>query len=88
MTRWVLAPEAETLLTRRADRVQLLAVIEAWEEGTLRTFPLAVLRHGHARPKASGGRPMPSARSCRRAARQAAPWSTLLAAWAPARVVS
>lgn len=87
-TRWVLVPEAEQMLTRRADRLQLLAVVEAYEEGSLRTFPVAVLRHGHARPKsawahADAERPLVQA-----GRNQAAAIVDTLAAYAPARVVS
>jgi 8-oxo-dGTP pyrophosphatase MutT (NUDIX family)/phosphohistidine phosphatase SixA len=87
-TRWVLVPEAERMLTRRADRTQLLAVVEAFEDGTLRTFPVGVLRHGHARPKsawahADAERPLVQAGRT-----QAAAVVETLAAYAPARVVS
>ncbi len=54
--RWASAAEADQLLTRRADRAQLTAVQAAHEMGTLVTFPLGVLRHGHARPKSAWGR--------------------------------
>lgn len=87
-TRWVPAPGAERMLTRRADRLQLLAVIEAHEERTLRTFPVGVLRHGHARPKsawahADAERPLVQA-----GRNQAVAVVDTLAAFAPTRVVS
>ncbi len=88
VTRWVQAPEAEKLLTRRADRVQLLAVIEAWEEGTLRTFPVAVLRHGHARPKSVWGQADAERPLVQAGRNQAVAVVDTLAAFAPARVVS
>lgn len=86
-TRWVLVPEAERMLTRRADRLQLLAVVEAYEGGTLRTFPFGVLRHGHARPKsawahADAERPLVQAGRT-----QAMAVVDTLAAFAPTRVV-
>ncbi len=53
---WASASQADQMLTRRADRVQLTAVLAAHETRTLVTFPLVVLRHGHARPKSAWGR--------------------------------
>lgn len=85
---WVSAEEADRRLTRRADRVQLRALLEAHAEGALLTWPLVVLRHGHARPKSVWGhedadRPLTAV-----GAQQARALVPLLRAWTPARVVS
>lgn len=86
--RWVSVPEAEQMLTRRADRTQLLSVVAAFEEGTLRTFPVAVLRHGHARPKSAWAH-ADAERPLVRAGRiQAEALVDTLAAYAPNRVMS
>ena len=87
-TEWVGADEADRLLTRRADRVQLRALLEADAGGVLDTWPFLVLRHGHARPKSAWGhadaeRPLVAA-----GRRQASALPALLAAWSPPRVVS
>jgi len=86
--RWVLVPEAETMLTRRADRLQLLAVVEAFEEGTLRTFPVGVLRHAHARPKSAWAQADAERPLVQAGRTQAIAVVETLAAYAPARVVS
>lgn len=87
-TRWVLVPDAEQMLTRRADRVQLRAVVEAFEDGTLRTFPVAVLRHGHARPKSAWAHADAERPLVRAGRTQAEAVVDLLAAYAPKRVLS
>lgn len=53
---WVGVEEAGQRLSRRGDRVQLEALLEAHESGLLDTFPLIVVRHGHARPRNVWGR--------------------------------
>jgi 8-oxo-(d)GTP phosphatase len=87
-TRWVSAPEAEQMLTRRGDRTQLLQVVEAYEDGTLRTFPIGVLRHGHARPKSAWAHADAERPLVRAGRTQAEAVVDTLAAYAPERVVS
>jgi len=87
-TRWVAAPEAERMLTRRDDRAQLLTVAEAFQDGTLRTFPVAILRHGHARPKSAWAHADAERPLVRAGRTQAEAVVDTLAAYAPKRVVS
>jgi len=87
-TEWVTTADADRLLTRRADRVQLRALLDADAGGVLDTWSFVVLRHGHARPKSVWGhadaeRPLVAA-----GRRQAVALPALLAAWSPPRVVS
>ena len=85
---WVSTDEADRRLTRRADRVQLRALLEAHGEGALHTWPLVVLRHGHARPKAVWGHDDADRPLSQVGALQAQALVPLLRAWSPARVVS
>jgi 8-oxo-dGTP diphosphatase len=87
-TRWVSAPQAEQMLTRRGDRTQLLQVVEAYEDGTLRTFPIGVLRHGHARPKSAWAHADAERPLVRAGRTQAEAVVDTLAAYAPKRVMS
>ena len=87
-TEWVTPEEADRRLTRRADRVQLRALLDADRAGTLGTWPLVVLRHGHAHPKTAWGHPDAERPLAAPGKRQAAALPALLAAWAPPRVVS
>jgi 8-oxo-dGTP pyrophosphatase MutT (NUDIX family)/phosphohistidine phosphatase SixA len=87
-TAWVGAAEADRRLTRRADRVQLRALLDADAEGALETWPLLVLRHAHAHPRRGWGgsddlRPLSFPGMA-----QAQGLPELLAAWSPLRVVS
>ncbi|ROP42829.1 NUDIX hydrolase [Pseudokineococcus lusitanus] len=87
-TAWVDVEEAARRLTRRGDQVQLRALVAAHREGALETWPLVVVRHGHARPTTvwahdEADRPLVGA-----GRREAAQLAVLLRSWAPARVVS
>ena len=86
--RWVGSAEADRRLTRRGDRLQLRAVLDAHAEGTLDTWPLVVLRHGHARAKSSWDHPDAERPLASSGAEQARALAALLRAWAPARVVT
>ncbi len=85
---WVGVEEATQRLSRRGDRVQLEALIEAHESGLLDTYPLIVVRHGHARPRNVWGRedaerPLVSAGRA-----QATHLKETLAAWRPEKILS
>ena len=80
--------EAERRLTRGGGRVQLRALLEAHGESALRTWPLVVLRHGHARPKSVWGHEDADRPLSQVGALQAQALVGLLPAWSPARVVS
>lgn len=85
---WVSAEEAAKRLSRRGDRVQLDALLEAHEGGLLDTFPLIVLRHAHARPRNVWGRE-DSERPLIDAGRaQAKNLADTLDAWRPGKLVS
>lgn len=86
-TAWVTPEEADRRLTRRADRVQLKALLDADAGGVLDTWPLVVLRHAHAHPKtgwdgSNADRPLSPP-----GMEQARALPPLLAAWSPLRVV-
>jgi 8-oxo-dGTP diphosphatase len=87
-TEWVSPEEAGARLTRRADRVQLRALLDAERDGRLDTWPLLVVRHGHAHPKTAWGRSDDERPLVGVGKRQAAALPALLAAWSPPRVVS
>ncbi|MFP5345449.1 MAG: NUDIX hydrolase [Actinomycetes bacterium] len=80
---WVSADEALERLTRRGDRQQLQALLDADAGEVLDTWPLLVVRHGYAHPRDSwrgddAQRPLSTAGE-----RQAAALADLLEAWAP-----
>jgi 8-oxo-dGTP pyrophosphatase MutT (NUDIX family)/phosphohistidine phosphatase SixA len=85
---WVTPEEARERLTRRGDRVQLQAVVDAHAEGRLDTFPLVVVRHAYARPKHQWGWPDADRPLVDAGRRQAEVLATLLAAWHPERVLT
>ena len=85
---WVTPEEAAERLTRRGDRTQLQAVVDAHAEAALDTFPLVVVRHGYARPKHQWGRPDADRPLVDAGRRQAEVLATLLEAWHPERVVT
>jgi len=87
-TAWVTPEEADARLTRRGDRVQLRALLEADRAGALDTWPFVVVRHGHAHPKTAWGRSDDERPLAAPGRRQAARLPELLTAWAPKRVVS
>lgn len=87
-TEWVDAHEAASRLTRRGDRLQLGAVVDAHSGGVLDTFPVLVLRHGHARPKTVWGRDDGSRPLVEVGVREAEALVPVLSAWSPGRVVS
>ncbi|HET7474610.1 MAG TPA: NUDIX hydrolase [Dermatophilaceae bacterium] len=86
--RWLEVGPASDLLTYARDRDQLRALVRAEHTGRLATWPLVVIRHAKARPRSSWSgadarRPLDSAGK-----RRAAELVPLLAAYAPARLVS
>jgi len=85
---WMGTAEAEHRLTRRGDRVQLRALLDAHREGTLDTWPLVVLRHGHAVAKSTWSRTNAERPLAEDGLRQARALVPLLRAWSPLRVVS
>ncbi|WP_218974854.1 NUDIX hydrolase [Streptomyces sp. NP160] len=87
-TEWVTPEEADARLTRRGDRVQLRALLAADRAGALDTWPLVVVRHGHAHPKTAWGRSDDERPLAAPGRRQAERLPELLTAWQPKRVVS
>lgn len=85
---WVGADEAMQRLTRRGDRQQLQALLDADAEGILDTYALLVLRHGDALARATWPGPDDERPLDPRGREQAAALVGLLGAWSPARVVS
>lgn len=85
---WVDADEAARRLSRRGDRVQLEALLEAHSSGLLDTFPLIVVRHAHARPRAVWGRDDAERPLVDAGRAQADNLKDTLSAWQPARLVS
>ncbi|MPV50422.1 NUDIX domain-containing protein [Pseudactinotalea sp. HY160] len=51
--RWVEAVQALEMLTRRADRAPLMALLELHADGTLATWPVLLVRHGRARRRSA-----------------------------------
>ncbi|GAB2683875.1 NUDIX hydrolase [Thalassiella azotivora] len=87
-TEWVAPREAQRRLTRRGDRVQLQALLDADADGALETWPLVVLRHGHAYPRSAWGREDAERPLAEAGSRQADALTDLLAVWRPERVWS
>ncbi|WP_222710694.1 NUDIX hydrolase [Quadrisphaera setariae] len=87
-TEWVTPEEADARLTRRGDRVQLRALLAADRTGGLDTWPLVVVRHGHAHPKTAWGRSDDERPLAAPGRRQAERLPELLTAWQPPRVVT
>lgn len=86
--RWVSVSQARQRLTRHADQEQLDVVEHAWKGGSLRAWPLIIVRHGKAFPRNKWHetehlRPLLGVGS-----RQSMALTGLLAAWSPSRLVS
>ena len=85
---WCSPEDAMDLLTNPSDREPLVALVGAFAEDDLATWPLIIVRHAKAKPRSSwtraeGERPLAAS-----GRRQALAVSRLLEAWAPERVVS
>ncbi|KGM11799.1 NUDIX hydrolase [Cellulomonas bogoriensis] len=50
---WVGVDAARDLLTRKADRTPLAALLQAWEKGRLHTRTTTIVRHGRARRRSA-----------------------------------
>ncbi|WP_084156876.1 NUDIX hydrolase [Haematomicrobium sanguinis] len=86
--RWCSPEQARELLTKRADREPLEALIKLYEQRRLGTWPLLILRHAKAKPRSSwtreeGARPLAATGK-----RQAVVDSKLLQAWMPEKLYS
>ncbi|MDP5227918.1 MULTISPECIES: NUDIX hydrolase [Arthrobacter] len=85
---WCSPERALGLLSNVSDKAPLTALVDAFEADALDTWPLVVVRHAKAKPRASwtkgeGDRPLAAS-----GLRQAQAVGRLLSAWAPERVVS
>ncbi len=85
---WCSPDEAGELLTNPSDREPLDALVTAFRENNLATWPLIVVRHAKAKPRSSwtraeGERPLAASGK-----RQALAVSRLLQAWRPERIES
>lgn len=87
-TEWVSVEEADKRLTRRGDRAQLHSLADAYDEGRLDTWPLLVLRHGHARPRIGWGKDDASRPLVSAGLKQSRDLADLLSAWNPGRILS
>jgi 8-oxo-dGTP pyrophosphatase MutT (NUDIX family) len=83
-TEWMSPQEADRRLTRRADRVQLRALLDVERAGTLDTWPLVVVRT--ADPDGCG--PPPEGAVPPGVAELAKSLPVLLTGWCPQRVVT
>ncbi|WP_346768886.1 NUDIX hydrolase [Crystallibacter degradans] len=86
--RWSTPEEAAELLSNPSDKEPLAALVKAYENGDLETYPFIVVRHAKAKPRSSwtraeGERPLAAT-----GLRQALAVCRLLASWQPKRVVS
>ncbi len=86
--RWSTPEEAAELLSNPSDKEPLAALVKAYEDGDLETYPFIVVRHAKAKPRSSwtraeGERPLAAT-----GLRQALAVCRLLASWQPKRVVS
>ena len=86
--RWCDPDAARRMLTNPTDRLPLDALVRAWEEERLDSWPLIIVRHAKAKPRSSwtraeGDRPLVAS-----GIRQAKAVSRLLVAWRPGRVLT
>ncbi|WGW12502.1 NUDIX hydrolase [Saxibacter everestensis] len=86
--RWVSPAEAYRMLTRYDDREQLEVVERAWDNGRLRVWPLIIVRHGKAYPRARWHETEHKRPLLALGSRQSMALTGLLAAWAPSRLIS
>ncbi len=87
-TEWVGVDAASRRLSRRGDRVQLEALIEADANGLLNTYPFVILRHAHARPRNVWGREDAERPLIEAGRAQAKHLRDTLWAWRPERLLS
>lgn len=85
---WVSPDKARALLTNPSDIDPLNALVEAFEEGDLPTWPIILLRHAKAKPRSSwtlaeGDRTLVASGQ-----RQAKAVGRLLTAWGPNRALT
>jgi phosphohistidine phosphatase SixA/ADP-ribose pyrophosphatase YjhB (NUDIX family) len=86
--RWLDVVAAHDRLDYARDREQLRAVVRADAAGRLTTWPLAVVRHAHARPRRSWKGPDPDRPLDDRGVQRAEAIVPLLAAYGVSRLVS
>lgn len=87
-TDWVTVEEADRRLTRRGDRAQLQGLVDAHTEDRLDTWPLLILRHGHARPRIGWGKDDASRPLVSAGLAQSRDLATLLPVWGPVKILS
>lgn len=85
---WLPLHRARTKLTRFSDREQLDRVEKALDTGSLHAFPLIVVRHGKAFPRAKWHETEQVRPLLALGTRQSLALTGLLDAWAPKRLVS
>ncbi|GAA1165561.1 NUDIX hydrolase [Ornithinimicrobium humiphilum] len=85
---WLSPTPAGRRLSHRRDQEQLEALVGLHDAGLLATWPLLVVRHAHAIPRGSWGRPDPLRPLTDVGRRRARRMQGLLDAYAPTRVLT
>jgi 8-oxo-dGTP pyrophosphatase MutT (NUDIX family)/phosphohistidine phosphatase SixA len=85
---WLTVKAARTKLTYELDRAVLDRFSARVKAGTIRTFPIIVLRHGRAVPPATWDGPDATRPLLHRGLEQSINVAPAIAAWAPARLIS
>lgn len=86
--RWVAADRARSMLTRYSDREQLDKLEHAHATGTLRAWPLIIVRHGKAFPRAKWHETEAERPLLAVGTRQAMALTGMLSAWPVKRIIS
>ena len=85
---WLAVKAARAKLTYELDRAVLDRFSARVKAGTIRTFPIIVLRHGRAVPPATWDGPDATRPLLHRGLEQSVNVAPAIAAWAPARLIS
>ncbi|MDO5662066.1 MAG: NUDIX hydrolase [Brachybacterium sp.] len=86
--RWVALDQADRMITRQSDHLQVDALRRQFETGTLRTVPIIVQRHGAALSRSKWRKGEESRPLNAKGKKQAAALRPLIAAFAPKSVVT
>jgi 8-oxo-(d)GTP phosphatase len=85
---WCSPERAAELLSNPSDRAPLEALVAAFEDDALDTWPLVIVRHAKAKPRASWTKGEGDRTLAASGLRQAQAVRRLLAVWGPERIVS
>ncbi|KGF19515.1 hypothetical protein HMPREF2128_10675 [Pseudoglutamicibacter albus DNF00011] len=88
IARWYSPSKALKKLTNDADQAPIKAVVDAYEQGLLKTTPFLLVRHAKAKPRNSWTRSEGERTLARTGFTQARALARMLTVWQPERLVS